>query len=217
MSKKLVVFDMDGTILDTLDDLRDSMNAALTAFDYPVRTKEEIRRFVGNGIRKLVERAVPEHTDEFIIEKVFQTFRAYYQLHCVDKTKPYTGILDLMRQLKQEGYLIAVVSNKADDAVQNLCKNFFPSMVDCAIGERAGIPKKPSPDMVHLALNTLGVHPEKAVYVGDSEVDVETAINSQLDCIAVTWGFRDRELLRTRGATVFADTPREIFDLLQNM
>lgn len=211
--KKLVVFDMDGTILNTLDDLKDTLNYALGQYHFPARTLEETRAFVGNGIHKLIERAVPEGTDAQTVEKVFDTFLEYYQIHCMDQTRPYPGIVSLLQSLKEAGLLTAVVSNKADAAVQELCERFFPGLFDFAVGEHEGVQKKPAPDMVQLALRTLGTQASDAVYVGDSDVDLATAKNSGLDSIIVTWGFRDREFLESQGVDVFADTPQKVREL----
>lgn len=211
--KKLVVFDMDGTILNTLDDLKDTLNYALGQYHFPARTLEETRAFVGNGIHKLIERAVPEGTDAQTVEKVFDTFLEYYQIHCMDQTRPYPGIVSLLQSLKEAGLLTAVVSNKADAAVQELCERFFPGLFDFAVGEHEGVQKKPAPDMVQLALRTLGTQASDAVYVGDSDVDLATAKNSGLDSIIVTWGFRDREFLESQEVDVFADTPEKVREL----
>lgn len=211
--KKLVIFDMDGTILNTLDDLKDTLNYALEQYHFPARTLEETRAFVGNGIHKLIERAVPEGTDAQTVENVFGTFLEYYQIHCMDRTRPYPGIVSLLQSLKEAGLRTAVVSNKADAAVQELCERFFPGLFDFAVGEHEGVQKKPAPDMVQLALRALGTQEPDAVYVGDSDVDIATAKNSGLDSIIVTWGFRDREFLESQGADVFADTPEEVREL----
>lgn len=211
--KKLVIFDMDGTILNTLDDLKDTLNYALEQYHFPARTLEETRAFVGNGIHKLIERAVPEGTDAQTVENVFGTFLEYYQIHCMDRTRPYPGIVRLLQSLKEAGLRTAVVSNKADAAVQELCERFFPGLFDFAVGEHEGVQKKPAPDMVQLALRALGTQEPDAVYVGDSDVDIATAENSGLDSIIVTWGFRDREFLESQGADVFADTPEEVREL----
>ena len=208
--RRLVVFDMDGTILNTLEDLKDTLNYSLARYGLGQRTMEETRIFVGNGIHKLIERAVPEGTDAQTVEAVFHTFLEHYQIHCMDQTKPYPGIVELLQELKKAGCLTAVVSNKADAAVQELCERFFKGMFDYAVGEHEGVQKKPAPDMVWLTLEKLGVKAEDAVYVGDSEVDVATAKQSGLDSIIVTWGFRDRALLEKHGASVFADTPAEV-------
>ncbi|MBO5351876.1 MAG: HAD family hydrolase [Lachnospiraceae bacterium] len=207
---ELVIFDLDGTLLDTLDDLADSVNAALSAAGYPGRTREEVRNFVGNGIRKLIERSVPADTTEEMVHKVHELFTLHYKEHCADKTKPYGGIPELLHWLREKGVKTAVVSNKADYAVKNLCTQYFPGLLDEAIGERQGIAKKPAPDTVHEVLRILGVEKSGAVYIGDSDVDVETAKNAGLDCIAVEWGFRDKEVLVQAGAEVIVSEPGEL-------
>lgn len=215
MRKKLAIFDMDGTILNTLEDLTDAMNYTLRSCGYPERTIAEVRTFVGNGIYKLVERAAPAGTDPAECDRLYRIFMPYYQEHCYDKTRPYDGIPELMARLRESGALIAVVTNKADAAAQELCERFFPGLVDIAVGERPGQRKKPAPDAVLAVLESLRIAPADAVYIGDSDVDLETAINSGLDHIIVTWGFRDRPFLETRGAKVFADTPGEIAALFK--
>lgn len=214
MEKKLVIFDMDGTILDTLDDLTDALNYALSYHHLPLRTKEEVRLFLGNGIQKLVERGVPSGTEDADTRKVFDTFRVYYQQHCYDKTKPYPGILHLMKVLKENNYLIAVISNKADSAVQELCRIYFEGLIDYAAGEREGIRKKPAPDAIFSLLETLQVKKSSTIYIGDSEVDIKTARNAGIDYLIVTWGFRERTFLEEQGAKVFADTAGEAEQLL---
>lgn len=213
MKYTLAIFDMDGTILDTLEDLTDSLNVSLNAFSMPERTLDEVRSFVGNGIHNLIEKAVPEHTTSEEIEKVFEFFMPYYQKNCANKTKPYDGIVEVIQSLRQRGIKTAVVSNKADNAVQELCKQYFSDLFDFAIGEKPGNRKKPAPDAVLETLNTLGFSKEETVYIGDSEVDLATAKNSQLDCIAATWGFRSTELLKEQGATVFAHRPEDLVSL----
>ena len=210
MQKQLVIFDLDGTLLDTLDDLADAVNWALKQEQLPRRTREEVRAFVGNGIRNLIERAVPAGTEAAQTDRVFAGFKARYAGHCADKTRPYPGILELLARLRAEGIRTAVVSNKADFSVQTLCRDYFPGLVDCAVGERAGIPKKPAPDSVQEVLRALKISREQAVYVGDSEVDVVTARNAGMDGILVLWGFRDRQTLERAGAKTFAATAEEL-------
>ena len=210
MKYELVIFDLDGTILDTLDDLADSTNVALQMHEFPVRTREEIRAFVGNGILNLMQKAVPEGTTEAKVKEVLADFKKYYGVHCADKTKPYDGILALLQELKEKGYQTAVVSNKADFAVQELCEQYFPKMFDYVVGEREGVRKKPAPDSVYEVLKVLRIEKERAVYVGDSEVDVETAKNAQMNNIIVEWGFRDREYLMERGAKVLVSTVEDL-------
>lgn len=211
---KLAVFDMDGTILDTLEDLKDSTNFALEKCGYPVRTYDEVRRFVGNGIRKLIERAVPEGLTVEQIDRVHEVFTEHYKVHCADKTKAYDGIKPLLEKLRASGVKTAVVSNKADYGVQELCKEYFDGLFDYAVGEREGIRRKPAPDAVNEALRVLGIDKSEAVYIGDSDVDFETAKNAELPCISVLWGFRDEEFLREKGATLFVRDPAEIYDII---
>lgn len=214
MGYKLAIFDLDGTILNTLEDLADATNYALEKHGYSGRTIDEVRRFVGNGIRKLIERAVPPGLPAAEIDKVHETFSDYYQGHCADKTRPYEGILPLLQRLRAAGCLTAVVSNKADAAVQPLCRHYYEGLFDFAVGERAGIRRKPAPDAVFEVLRRLKMDEADAVYIGDSEVDIRTAENAGLDSIIVTWGFRDREFLESQGARRFVDRPEEIDKLM---
>ncbi|MBO5459132.1 MAG: HAD family hydrolase, partial [Lachnospira sp.] len=205
-----VIFDMDGTVLDTLQDLADAVNVALRAFDMPERTIDEVRSFVGNGVKRLLELSVPGGFTNPRFEEVFAKFREYYGVHCNDKTKAYDGILPLLRELEKEGYALAIVSNKLDSAVKELNEIYFEGIVKVAIGEVEGIAKKPAPDMVEKALRELGKTKETAVYVGDSDVDLMTARNAGLPCISVLWGFREEAFLKEQGAQYFARTPAEI-------
>ena len=211
---ELIIFDMDGTILDTLEDLKNSMNHTLRLHNMPERTLDEIRSFVGNGIRKLIERAVVKGTSEDKINNIHKDFMVHYEVHCADFTRPYDGVNDLIKKLRSRGYKTAVVSNKAHAAVQDLCVQYFPDLFDLAIGERPEIARKPAPDMVNLTLEQLQITREKAVYIGDSDVDVATAKNSNLDMIAVDWGFRTREFLVEQGADIIVSQPEEILDLV---
>lgn len=205
------IFDLDGTLLNTLDDLAASVNYALRTHGMPERTLDEVRSFVGNGVRLLMERAIPEGSANPRFEDTFATFRAYYMEHSLDKTRPYDGIPEMIHALKQRGCRLAVVSNKFYAATQELIRHFFPE-ITVAIGEHEseGIRKKPAPDTVFEALRQLGVGKEKAVYVGDSDVDLQTARNSGLPCISVLWGFRDRDFLLAHGATSFISRPEEL-------
>ena len=206
------IFDLDGTLLDTLDDLQASCNHALAAYGLPVRTKEEVRQFVGNGVRLLMERAVGDEVGDELFEKIFDAFKAHYLEHGLDKTRPYSGIIEMLSGLKENGKKIAVVSNKFHTATVELCQHFFGELVDVAVGENeaAGLKKKPATDIVDEAFRRLGVGKSHAVYVGDSDVDLQTARNSQLPCISVLWGFRDREFLMAHGATLFAESPSDL-------
>ena len=207
---KAVIFDLDGTVLDTLRDLHTATNLALAQNGLPPRTLDEVRLFVGNGIRLLVERAVPAGTPETVVDRVFRDFNACYAQHCADETKPYRGIPVALRALRNAGFGVAVVSNKSDYAVQTLVRTYFPGLFHFALGFTDGMRKKPAPDMVLAALSHLGATAEEAVYVGDSDVDIATAKAAGMPCISVTWGFRDRAFLRRHGASVFADDPREM-------
>ena len=209
MSYDTYIFDLDGTLLDTLQDLAASVNYALRQHHMPEHSIDDVRRFVGNGVRRLMERAVPEGAANPAFEATFVTFREYYMEHSLDTTRPYDGILELIHELKQRGCRMAVVSNKMMAATQELVRHFFPE-IEVAIGEHeaAGIRKKPAPDTVFAAMQQLGEG--SAVYVGDSDVDLATARNSGLPCISVLWGFRDREFLLEHGATTFVEQPREI-------
>lgn len=215
MRKTTVIFDLDGTLLYTLDDLTAATNYALRKMGMPERSLEEVRRFVGNGIRKLIERAVPEGTDCGTYEKTFAVFREYYDVHCTDHTIPYEGVLELVQKLSEKNYKLAIVSNKVDSAVKELNETFFSDYIQVAIGEKEGIRKKPAPDTVYEALKALGSTKEEAVYIGDSEVDLATAANSGLPCISVLWGFRDKELLIEKGAEFFAEKAEDIPAILE--
>lgn len=210
MNKRAVIFDLDGTLLDTLEDLKDALNHTLQTFGYPQRTLAEVRRFVGNGIPNLIERAT---SPDAPIREMLDVFLPYYQVHNMDKTKPYPGITELLDRLKARGLSMAVVSNKVHAATQALCGRFFPQ-VDVVVGSQPGLANKPAPDMVRAAMERLGAEAAETVYVGDSEVDLATAQNAGLDCICVTWGFRDKDELERRGGTVFADCPEELAKLL---
>ena len=210
--KNAAVFDMDGTILNTLDDLMDSTNFALKNNGLKERSLEEIRFFVGNGIQKLIERAVPQGTSKEVFEKVFADFKSHYKIHCADKTSYYDGIPSVIQTLRKMGVKTAVVSNKADFAVQELVEVYFKGLFDVALGEKTGVSKKPSPDMVNAALSVLGVKKESAFYIGDSDVDFETAKNSSLDFIGVSWGFRGRKFLENLGAKNIIDSPEELLN-----
>ncbi len=209
-----VIFDMDGTVLDTLSDLAASVNFVLREHGMPEHERDRMRLFFGNGIRYAFRCAVPEDTDDAVVDKMLPLFFEHYGKHCMDMTKPYEGIPKLMKDLSDKGMKVAIVSNKVDFAVKELSERFFPGLVTLAVGEREGVRRKPAPDMVDAALAELGSSRNEAVYVGDSEVDLETAENSGLPCIAVLWGFRDRERLERCGATHFAKTPSDVLDII---
>lgn len=218
MSYQTYIFDLDGTLLDTLGDLAASVNYALRTHGMPEHSIDDVRRFVGNGVRKLMERAVPDGADNSLFDETFATFRQYYMAHSLDTTRPYEGIPETLATLKARGCHLAVVSNKMMAATQALCHHFFPDTIEVAIGEdeAAGIRRKPAPDTVFAALKALGVGKENAVYVGDSDVDIQTARNAGLPCISVLWGFRDRDFLISHGAQTFITHPAELLTTEKN-
>lgn len=208
-----VIFDLDGTLLYTLEDLTDAVNYALQVCSMPLRNLEEVKAFVGNGIRNLMIKAVPEGEENPLFEKAFSAFTEYYNVHCNDKTKAYEGIQELLHELKTAGYSLAIVSNKVDSAVKALREKYFQD-VAVAIGDREGMQRKPAPDSVYLALEELGKTKDNAVYVGDSDVDLQTAANAGLPCISVLWGFRDKDFLVEHGARIFAEKPSDVIQLI---
>ena len=214
MPYQTAVFDLDGTLLDTLEDLYLATNAALERHSLPRRSRDEVRLFVGNGVEMLIRRAVPAGTDEETILAVLADFKTTYTAICEDRTKPYDGILDMLAALRERGIRVAVVSNKFDAATKKLCEKYFGDLVEVAIGERAGVRKKPAPDTVHEALKELGVTAEGAVYIGDSDVDIRTAENCGMECISVTWGLRDEKFLIENGAKALVDTPEKLLGVI---
>lgn len=210
----MVIFDLDGTLLDTLDDLCNSVNYSLRTNNFPERSLAEVRTFVGNGIRLLIERSVPEGTSKELIDKTFECFKTYYAVHCNDKTKTYPGVMDMLNELKKNGYKIAVLSNKAQYAVTKLCDIYFNNLLDDAVGARENVAKKPSPDALYICAENNNINLNNVIYVGDSDVDVATANNAGVRGIAVTWGFRSRELLIKCGAENLADNTDELLQIL---
>ena len=211
-----VIFDLDGTLMDTLEDLADAVNEILSRNGYPVRTIREVRRIVGNGLRQTLTLCLPEGTKQEVVDRLLPEFASYYQEHCQIKTKPYDGIEDTLRELSARGFKLAIVSNKRDEAVKTLNREYFAEYVRVAIGENesAGIRKKPAPDTVYQALRELGSSREQAVYVGDSEVDRMTAENAGLPCVSVDWGFRDREELEKLKPAWLISRPEELLKIL---
>lgn len=208
------IFDLDGTLLSTLDDLAASCNYALRSNNMPERTTEEVRQFVGNGVKKLMERAIPDGLSNPLFEKTYADFRQHYMQHNLDTTRPYDGVMELLGELHRRGKRVAVVSNKFYAATQELCRHFFgEELVPVAIGEREDIRKKPAPDTVIEALRQLGASADGAVYIGDSDVDIATAHNSGMPCISVLWGFRSKEFLIEHGATTFVEHPMDILNV----
>ena len=212
--KKAVLFDLDGTLLDTIDDLYVSTNYALRTVRLPERTRQEVMQFVGNGVRKLIERAVPADISQQQFETVLQIFSRYYKQHSMVHTRPYDGIIPMLQSLKSMGYLIAVISNKMHEAVGPLCDTFFPNLLDTCIGTSSQHRVKPAPDMIHAVLQRFDMTSQQAVYVGDSEVDIATAQTAQIPCISVTWGFRTRAFLYNNGAKIIAETPQSVVNIL---
>ena len=211
---KTYIFDLDGTLLSTLNDLASSTNYALRWAGMPERTIEEVRMFVGNGVKLLMERAIPEGVNNPKFEETYAKFREHYMEHNLDTTRPYDGVPELLHELKRRGKHLAIVSNKFYAATQDLAKHFFPDTIEVAIGERENIRKKPAPDTVLEALRQLNVSKEDAVYIGDSDVDIMTAKNSGLPCISVLWGFRDKDFLIEHGGSLFVEKPIEILSRL---
>ena len=216
-----IIFDLDGTLMNTLDDLHDSVSYALRQAGLAPNPKQDTRRYLGNGVRNLVNRSVEQAcptADEALKERVFEIFRAYYVAHSMDKTAPYEGIPEMLKECKKRGFFTAIVSNKLDPAVKDLHKAFFADSIDVAIGETPTVKRKPAPDMVDEAIRQLSllhgrsIEKSECVYVGDSEVDLQTAKNSDLPCIAVSWGFRDRDYLVEQGAKTIIDCPAELFE-----
>lgn len=211
-----IIFDMDGTLLDTLDDLTDGVNYALGQMNWPLHTREEVRFFVGNGSELLMRRAAPPGADQADLDRLLAIYKPYYAAHARDKTAPYPGIPELLKTLRERGVKTAVVSNKFDLAVKELSDFYFPGLLDAAAGEdeKNGVPKKPDPTMVRGTLALLGA--KRAVYVGDSDTDLLTAANAGLPCISVTWGFRNEAFLKTHGATTFIHEPMELISFVKS-
>lgn len=218
MAYKLIIFDLDGTLLSTLEDLTDSTNFALKSFGYPTKTIEQVRSYVGNGVALLIERAIPNGKDNENFEKCLKIFKENYSKNMYNKTSSYPNILEMLKDLRNNGCKIAVVSNKFDMAVKELCEKYFPNLIDIAIGENEaeGIKKKPAPDTVFQAMKAFEMKNDNCIYVGDSEVDIMTARNSGMPCISVTWGFKTREFLINNGGRILVDKPSEIVEYVVN-
>ena len=206
--KTAIIFDLDGTLLDTLDDLWESVNFTLEKMGFPQRSREEVRSFVGNGVPKLIERSLPKETSTEDFSKALKLFREYYGEHCMDKTKPYDGIPDVLSSLRNRGFFVGVVSNKIDSAVKSLCHSFFDGLVDVCVGQTEIVPIKPDPASVYAVMRELEC--ERAVYVGDSEVDILTAKNAKIPCISVCWGFKDKDFLPNNGAQTVVQSVCEL-------
>lgn len=213
---RAIIFDLDGTLLNTLEDLKNSVNVTLRAFNFPERTLEEVRQFVGNGVARLMELAVPYPLNQEKSKEILDYFKTEYAKNCNNHTAPYEGIIELLHELTSRGYLLSIVSNKFDAAVKELNQLYFSTYIKIAIGQREGVRKKPYPDTVNLALEELGCHPEECLYVGDSEVDIETAKNAGLRMLSVDWGFRTRDELLQHGASRMISHPKEMLSFLEN-
>lgn len=211
---KAIVFDLDGTLLDTLTDLAASTNYALRSCGMPEHSIDDVRCFVGNGVRMLMTRAVPDGESNPRFDEAFSVFRQHYMQHCLDTTCPYPGIMDALARLKEKGMMLAIVSNKMQAATEELRQHFFSQYIDVAIGESAVIRKKPAPDTVNEALRLLGISHDEAIYVGDSDVDIDTARAAMMPCASVLWGFRDRQFLLNHGATRLLSSPEELLSLV---
>lgn len=216
MIYKALIFDLDGTLTDSLEDLRLATNHALRTMGWAERSLDEVRTFVGNGVHRLIERAVPQGTSPEGLERCFGEFRTYYVEHCMDHTAPYAHIPEMLAALDDRGYRMAIVSNKLQAGVSVMHRQLYAEHVHVAIGEHAGVRRKPAPDMVLEAIRQLGVKPKDCVYVGDSDVDILTAQGAGLPCISVLWGFRDREFLLRHGATTLAAKPSDIVDIMDS-
>lgn len=214
MKYNAVIFDLDGTLIDSLEDLADSVNEMLKKYGFPHRTLEEVRTFVGNGARNLIAKSVPAGTSSEQIDKCLATYLTLYASNMNNKTRPYPGIPEILEKLKDTGVKIAVCSNKGDDNVKDLCEEYFPGLVDIAAGEVPGIMRKPAPDSVLKVIKDLGLSKQDAVYIGDSEVDVRTAKNADMPFIGVSLGFRDSKILYAEGASIVADTADELLQYL---
>lgn len=209
-----IIFDLDGTLLYTIEDLTDSTNYALKHFGYPTRTVEEITNFVGNGVRLLIERAIPDGKDNPNLEECLTLFKTHYSNNMFNKTKPYDNIIDTLKELKKQNYKTAVVSNKFDSAVKELCNKYFEGLINSAVGQRDNVNKKPAPDAVFEVMKELNVTSEQCIYIGDSEVDIKTAENAGIPCISVTWGYKSIDFLYKNGAETLIYSPEEILELV---
>ncbi len=215
MEKNTVIFDLDGTLLNTLGDLHACFNYAIKSFGYPERSIEEVRNFVGNGIVKAIERALPKKVSDKELQEITIVFKEYYQKHMFELTKPYEGIIPMLCKLKEKGFKTAVVSNKYDDAVKNLCKTYFKDLIEAASGEGCGVKRKPDTSGILKVLKELNSSIEQSIYIGDSDIDILTAKNARIPCISVLWGFRDKEFLINHGADIFAQTPEDIIKIIE--
>lgn len=214
MKFKAIIFDLDGTLLNTLEDLFDSMNHVLDAYGHRNITLEQARSYVGNGIERFLELSLPQGKDNKDFVKCLQLFKAHYSINMENKTKPYDGVIELLKEIKQRNYKTAIVSNKFNAAVKQMCPKYFNGYIDVAIGESEKVRKKPAPDSIYMALEQLGVDKSQACYIGDSDVDANTAGNAGMVFVGVSWGFRDKELLYSLGAVTVIDRPEQLLDII---
>lgn len=213
--KKTLIFDLDGTLLDTLKDLQNSVNFALISYNFPMKSLEEVRNSVGNGLKMLIRSCLPVKTDEATVDAVLTKMKEYYRQHCHDATKPYPGIPELLGRLYAENYRMAIVSNKAAPMARELHRVFFPQTIAVSVGETESMKRKPAPDMVFEALQQLGAEITDAIYIGDSEVDIQTAENAGLPCLCVGWGFRSEDALQKAGAKMVYHTSKELYEAIK--
>lgn len=209
-----VIFDLDGTLLNTLEDIKDSVNFALNEFNFPIKSAIEVKKHVGNGAQHLMNQMVPDNTSPEVSVQCYQCYQKHYDGNSQNKTKPYDGILNLLKQLKEKKLKLAVVSNKFDASVKSLCQDYFADYIQIAIGESPKVARKPAPDSVYNAIQELHADINRVIYVGDSDVDIYTAHNAGIPCIGVTWGFRDKVVLEKAGADFIIDKPDELFNCL---
>lgn len=216
--KKIFIFDLDGTLLNTLEDLKDATNYSLSKLNYSTYNLEDIRLFVGNGVKKLIERAIPNGLNNKNFDECLETFKKNYKENMYNKTSVYDGVVEMLKSLKAKGIKTAIVSNKFDLAVKELSKKYFGDLIDIALGEneKEGIRKKPAPDTVLKVLKLMNLKSDEAIYIGDSDVDIKTAENSSMPCISVTWGFRDKEFLIKNGAKIIVESPKEILNYIES-
>ena len=214
MKRKLVVFDLDGTLLYTLEDLMNSVNFTLDLFGYRTCTLDEISSFVGNGVQQLMRRALPENITEKEFELSLACFKDHYSKHCCDKTRPYDGIIEVLKVLKSRGIKVGILSNKFQDAAEDVCKNYFDGLYDIVVGESEYCKRKPAPDGINMICDRLNVSKEETIFFGDTEVDIKTGEDAGVYCVSVLWGYRDRDFLSRNGAKLFVSDPLDIVNML---
>lgn len=212
--RKLVIFDLDGTLLYSLEDLMNSVNFALAVFGYELRTMDEISSYVGNGVQYLLRQAVPDNISEEDFQLCFECFKDHYSKHCCDKTRPYDGVIEMLKILKAKGVKVGIVSNKYQSAADETCKHYFDGLYDMVLGESDVCRRKPSPDGINIMCEKFGVEKNEAIFFGDSEVDIKTGDNAGVYCVSVLWGYRDRDFLSRNGAKLFVSNPLDITNII---